>query len=165
MMKNIKFKDVVTLLVFAIGSLVLFCTPIVVGVELQKAFKTPKDYETFQVSKVLLKADWNDEHGKPAYQIVQDTQGEVILRIHGSADGWVWGFKDETCPLNKFLDGLNIKVTKVLCCFPMRVRVCSNVPQKFFYPEHGEPLWASRSMEIGDEVKVWNKNPNKKKNN
>lgn len=117
--------------------------------------------DSFTVKKSLLKATWNDQFGKPGYEVVETEEGDCILRIHGGEDGKVWaGEFQYSCDLDVVIRNLGVKVTRVMCCYPAKVRAYSGVKLPFFFPEHDGCLWSAHHWTEGKVVKVYSTNPN-----
>ena len=116
---------------------------------------------TFTVKRVVLQADWNDQFGKPGYQVVETTEGHHILRIHGGEDGKVWaGEFDYSCDLEVVVRNLGVKVTHVMCCHPAQVRIYSGANLSFFFPDHYGCLWSARYWNEGSTITIYSQNPN-----
>jgi len=112
--------------------------------------------EKFTVLKVIAVADWNDQYDAPAWELVESTDGNTILRIHGGSDGYVWFYPNNTkCPLGLVLKEFDVKITKIVCCHPKQVRERSNLNGvSFFASEHAGHVSAANRLSVGEVVTV-----------
>lgn len=143
-MKNLIIGLIIVVIVFvAPVSVVLYAKANPVG-------------EQFVVSKVIRVADWLDQYDAPAWELVESTDGNTILRIHGGSDGYVWFYPNNTsCPLNLVLKQFDVKITKILCCHPKQVKERSNLDGvTFFASEHAGHVSAANRLNVGEVVTV-----------
>lgn len=146
---------------FIIGLVIVIVT-FVAPVSVALYLKENQVYETypvagkFTVEKVIAVADWMDQYNAPAWELVKSTDGDVILRIHGGSDGYVWFFPNNThCPLNLVLKQFDIKITKILCCHPKQVKERSDLDGvTFFASEHSGCVAAANKLAVKDVVTV-----------
>jgi hypothetical protein len=147
---------------FIIGLTIVFVTfiaPVSVALYV-KANQVGEVYpvaEKFTVAKVIAVADWMDQYNAPAWELIKSTDGDVILRIHGGSDGYVWFFPNNThCPLNLVLKQFDVKITKILCCHPKQVKERSNLDGvTFFASEHAGCVAADNKLAVKDVVTVF----------
>jgi hypothetical protein len=117
--------------------------------------------EVCTVASVVATADWNDQFNAPGWTVFKTTEGETVLKIHGSSDGYVWFYpNNSSCPLTLVLKELKVKITKIICCHPAVVKERSNVDVSFFQETHRSFVYATLNIVEGENVRVYNKNPN-----
>ncbi len=110
---------------------------------------------SFVIEREITRSTWRDHQGLPGYLVVQTTEGETILSIHGNSDGQVWAYEDRRhCNFAAFLERLPVKIDKIVCCYPAAVKRVSGVSVPFVHQKYNRPVSSSIFWLKGLKVEV-----------
>jgi hypothetical protein len=116
------------------------------------------------VSEVLSQATWQDQFNKAGWNLVKTQDGDVVLRIHGSEEGKVQLWPNEIVKVDHAIQYINymsdVEITKVICCYPKRVKKTCTEKVLFICEDCDDCLWSDPKMNAGCTVRVYDRNPN-----
>jgi hypothetical protein len=116
------------------------------------------------VAEVLSEATWKDQRNNPGWTLLTTKDGETMLSIHGSEEGKVQLWPNEIVPVDHAIQYINyfsnVEITKVMCCFPKRVKKTCTEKVSFFCEDCDGCVWADSNISAGSTLRIWDCNPN-----